>query len=102
MDEKRLWLGVLLQAIKDVAGYDLCVKPEQRALIEHKARAWFYSRSSDAGSFTRTCDVLGLEADHLRRRIFSLIAWPDWTEKRRTATRHPYRHGRRAPAPAAV
>ena len=73
MDEKRLWTAVLIQAIKDLAGFTLVDSEHDRERLKRFARLWFASDNHDLGSFLWICDELGLSPSWLRRRMmFSL------------------------------
>ena len=69
MDEtRRLWGAVLIQAIKDLAGFSTDDEQERRRL-QHYAALWFASDSQDPGSFIWICDGLRLSPSWIRRRI---------------------------------
>ena len=73
MDERGLWAGVLIQAIKDLAGYGRVYKQRERVRVQYHARVWFTSDSRDVGSFRWICDELELEPSWIRRKMFALI-----------------------------
>jgi hypothetical protein len=77
VDEERLWTAVLLQAIRDVGGFDIVADENHRA-----ARLWFLSDNHAPGSYRWICDVLNLPPDYLRHRLFAVIARPDWNQRR--------------------
>jgi hypothetical protein len=73
MDERGLWAGVLIQAVKDLAGYGRVYKQRERARVQYHARLWFTSDNRDVGSFLWICDELELEPSWIRRKMFALI-----------------------------
>ena len=73
MDERRLWAGVLIQAIRDLAGYIVVPNQRERARVQYFARLWFASDNRDVGSFLWVCDELELEPSWIRRRMAALI-----------------------------
>jgi hypothetical protein len=73
MDERGLWAGVLIQAIKDCAGYSLGLNKRERAGVQYHARVWFTSDNRNIGSFLWVCDQLEVEPSWIRRKMFALI-----------------------------
>ena len=73
MDERRLWAGVLIQAVKDLAGYIVVPNKRERARVQYFARLWFASDNRHVGSFLWICDELELEPSWIRRKMFALI-----------------------------
>lgn len=73
MDERRLWAGVLIQAVKDLAGYSLGLNKRERAGVQYHARVWFTSDNRDVGSFLWVCDQLEVEPSWIRRRMAAQI-----------------------------
>ena len=73
MDERGLWAGVLIQAVKDLAGYGRVYKQRERARVQYFARLWFADDNREVGSFLWICDELELEPSWIRRKMFALI-----------------------------
>jgi len=73
VDERRLWAGVLIQAIRDLAGYIVVPNKRERARLQYHARVWFTSDNRDVGSFLWVCDQIELEPPWIRRKKFALI-----------------------------
>jgi hypothetical protein len=69
--EVVLWTRVLLQAIWDMAGVRVNTSARYVPQIQRSARAWICSRIESPGSFVWTCNCLSLDADTVRRHIFS-------------------------------
>ena len=69
--ETILWTRVLLQAIWDLAGIRLNAPPRDIPRLQRFARAWICSKDDSPGSFVWTCTCLSLDADTVRRRVFS-------------------------------
>src|SRR4051812_9193380 len=69
--EVVLWTRVLLQAIWDMAGGRVNTSARYVPQIQRSARAWICSRIESPGSFVWTCNCLSLDADTVRRHIFS-------------------------------
>jgi hypothetical protein len=80
MDEKRLWAAVLIQAIKDLAGFTLIDNARDRPRLQKLARAWFASNNHELGSYLWICDELGLSPSWLRRRMMLSIATDQMTK----------------------
>ncbi len=72
--EVELWRAVLLRSAEDLAGRDAAAAPEKRRHAQLRARAWFSSHEFSVGSFLWVCDIVGLDADYLRGRLFVLPA----------------------------
>ena len=69
MQEKNLWVAVLLRAILDVHGISVG-NPRRRKWIIRTARSWLKIESSqDLGSFSFVCGVLNFDPPTVRRRI---------------------------------
>ncbi len=64
MEEKALWLGVLIQATADIAG--------SNQGPSRNARAWFESMSTDSGSYRSVCATLGLDPRYYRSRVLKI------------------------------
>jgi len=73
VDERRLWASVLIQAIRDLAGYIVVPNKRDRARVQYHARVWFTSNNRNVGSFLWICDELGVEPSWIRRKMFALI-----------------------------
>jgi hypothetical protein len=61
MSEKRLWFGVLFQAIQDLADGD-----------QSDAHFWIFSPEISPGSFHWVCNSLGLDSMTIRDRLSKL------------------------------
>ena len=73
MDERRLWAGVLIQPIKDLAGYGRVYNKREPARVQYHARVWFTSDNREDGSYLWVCDQIELEPSWIRRKMFALI-----------------------------
>jgi hypothetical protein len=87
--ERRLVAAMLEDAIACFQLHRLAMRPSKRRLFED-AEAWIMSEEMGPFSFEYVCNVLGFDADWIRR---SLIAWEtamlDATRTRRvTVTNH--------------
>lgn len=70
MEERALWIGVLVRALFDLAGIDGVCERAKIALLQSSALAWIESTRSDLGSFRWICNSLNLEPSAVRRAIF--------------------------------
>ena len=67
--EKRLMIAILADAIHCVRKYRFATGTERRRAFR-EAQQWFVDRTSkQLFSFERICDVLGLDADCVRRSL---------------------------------
>jgi len=73
VDEKRLWAAVLIQAVKDLAGFSTDNEAE-RGWLQASARAWFASERYSEGSFLWVCQQLEFEPSWIRRMIAGMKA----------------------------
>jgi hypothetical protein len=73
VDERRLWAGVLVQAIRDCVGYIAAPNKRERARVQYFARLWFADDNREVGSFLWVCDQLELEPSWIRRRMAAQI-----------------------------
>jgi hypothetical protein len=87
MEEKRLWLGVLIQAMKDLGGHGIAAHASRREQIRRVAWAWFCSDDEEAGSFQWICAGLGLSPTYLRARLFRMMSRPSEHRLRITAAK---------------
>jgi hypothetical protein len=68
-NELRLWLNVLLLAVRDLLDPSRHPKAAERRLY---ARLWFVERRTNVGSYHWICHQLGIEPDWLMRRLLTL------------------------------
>ena len=68
---RELWLAVLIRAIFDLRGHDLCSDQKYRGYFEVAAHGWFESQSREPGSFLWVADLLELDPQATRKAIFA-------------------------------
>jgi hypothetical protein len=73
VDEQRLWAAVLLQAIKDLAGFNEETERD-RLRLRYFARLWFTSDNHQPCSFLWICDQLELSPSWIRKMIAPMDA----------------------------
>ncbi len=66
--ELNLWQSVLIQGIKDFEQKAKSIEDHQ----QRDAEAWFKAKSDEPNSFIWVCDILGLNADRARAKVFGL------------------------------
>lgn len=71
MEERDLWLAVLLRAVMDFTGAR-DVSKRERQVLQRAARLWFTSYSDHLGSFVWVCGELNLPPGRLRARILTM------------------------------
>ncbi|NQU15160.1 MAG: hypothetical protein HQ561_13490 [Desulfobacteraceae bacterium] len=69
-DDKKLWVNVLGQAIKDAQESEMEPGVYSKRIAE-SARQWFLSGNEGAGSFQWICMVLDLEPEFVRRLVLN-------------------------------
>jgi hypothetical protein len=74
LDERKLWVYVLLRAALDLQGRNLGEFKAYQALIQTQAKGWFLSSNYHIGSFRWICDLFGLDPATIRRWVFALAA----------------------------
>lgn len=80
--DERLWLGVMITALRDLAGLAMGTHPPHgKANARADAAAWFESDSREEQSFFWVCAVLGLDPNTVR----AFIAKPDFSKQVRRA-----------------
>lgn len=77
---RRLWCAVLVVAIQDALGRGGKSDPEryyERCRIRDEALAWFERNGKSIGSFQWVCDILGLDAGEIRRKLKMAVGGKD-------------------------
>lgn len=74
LEEKILWLNVLLQAMLDMAGVDPCATPARIPLLKRSARGWIESARTDPGSFLWICNSLDIDIEFARAALLNRAA----------------------------
>ena len=72
VEEKRLWAAVLIQALKDVTGFNH-YDERKRIRLQYFARVWFESSNRDIGSFVWTCQQLEIHPSWIRGRMRTFL-----------------------------
>lgn len=67
---RALWAGVLEQAIRDWREPEKLSNHQTDYAVRSLALHWFFSDRQTIGSFRFVCEVLDLDCDSVRRRIF--------------------------------
>ena len=85
---KRLWLAVLVQALKDARCGIEHRMGHARDVISENARAWFASQDPGIGSFHWICTILEIEPEYARTHLqyvcctyLKTYLWKRCTEK---------------------
>lgn len=70
--EKALWGAVLVQAVDDLTGANIGEPRYVWPRLRHFARLWFESDSYELGSLSWICDLIEVDPERLRRRLFAI------------------------------
>ena len=69
INERRIWLAVLVRAVFDLAGLDPRLEKSRIPLLQRSARGWLHSSRTDLGSFFWICNSLDLDPGFVRQAI---------------------------------
>jgi hypothetical protein len=72
VNEKALWLGVLIQTTADLVGISLPTNKRRENIHVRGARERFEGDGDEIGGFVWVCQILGVDADSYRRRMYKI------------------------------
>ena len=103
VNEKALWLAVLIQTTADLVGINLPTNKRRENIHVRSAREWFEGAGDEIGGFVWVCQILGIDAESYRRRMYKIAQeTPEKFGEMRLHEWNSGRGGRKSPPPAPV
>ena len=72
VNEKALWLAVLIRTTAHLVGINLPTNKRRENIHVRSALEWFDDDGDEIGGFVWVCQILGVDADSCRRRMYKI------------------------------